>query len=160
MRLTIISVGRAKRGPEAELFNTYAGRIEAGGRSLGLGPLKVTEVAQSRKGSADQRKQQESEAILAKVEPGVQLILLEEAGSAKSSDDFAKLLGGCRDRGAGEMIFAIGGPDGFADVIRKRADLRLALGPMTLPHGLARIVLAEQVYRALTILSGHPYHRS
>ena len=160
MRLTIISVGRAKRGPETELFDTYARRIDAAGRPTGLGPLKVAEVPQSRKGTAAQRKQQESEAILAKAGSGVQLMLLEETGSAKNSDGFAKLLANCRDQGASEMIFAIGGPDGFSDVMRKRADLRLALGPMTLSHGLARIVLAEQVYRALTILSGHPYHRS
>ncbi len=160
MRLTILSVGRLKRGAESGLFGEYSRRIDGAGKPIGAGPLKVTEVAQSRKGSAAERRRQEGQALIAKLGAGARLIVMDQGGKALSSAGFADYLAAMRDSGTGELAFVLGGPDGIGDEVVRAAEARLSLGPMTLPHGLARIVLAEQIYRALTILAGHPYHRA
>ena len=147
MRLAILSVGRAKRGPETDLFDIYAGRIEVAGRALAIGPLAIEEVAQCRKPKAVARRRQEGDAIAGRVASGGQLILLEERGQLLNSAQFAKLVGVARDTGVPQMTFAIGGPDGFSDELRARSDKRIAFGKMTMAHGLARLVLAEQIYR-------------
>lgn len=159
MRLTILSVGRLKRGAEHDLFQHYVQRVSGAGQALAIEPLKAIEVAQSRRSSAAERRQREDPVLLAKLDPGARLVALEEKGKSLNSAEFAALIGKWREEGVGEIAFALGGPDGLGDEVRQRASMRLALGPMTLPHGLARIVLAEQIYRALTILAGHPYHR-
>lgn len=160
MRLIIAAVGRLKDGPERDLYSRYADRIDAGGRSLGLGPLRLVELPESRAGSVAERKSDEA-ARLGKAIAGAQArIVLDEGGRQLASEPFARDLARRRDDGIDTLAFVIGGPDGHGPEMLSTATLKLSLGTMTLPHGLARILLAEQVYRATTILSGHPYHRA
>lgn len=160
MRLSIVAVGRLKDGPERELYLKYAKRIDEAGRAVALGPLTLTEVTEARQASAGQRRADEAARITASAESADFTVLLDEGGKTFGSEAFARYLGGRRDEGRRTVAFLIGGPDGHGDAARQRAQLTLSLGPMTLPHGLARIVLAEQLYRAATILAGHPYHRA
>ena len=159
MRLTIVAVGRLKAGPERELVDRYRKRLRTSARQTGIGPLQIREIAQSRRGSTGERREQEARAIASAVPASATLVALDETGDALSTADLAALLEAVREAGAGELVFAIGGPDGHGAAVTERAHRTLSLGTMTLPHGLARIVLAEQLYRAVTILSGHPYHR-
>jgi 23S rRNA (pseudouridine1915-N3)-methyltransferase len=160
MRLLIAAIGRLKQGPERDLFAHYLGRAEAAGRKLHLSPLNVLEVAESRGATAKARMQAEVETLLAKIPGSHKLICLDRGGEPISSEDFARLLAKYRDDGADGVAFAIGGADGLAKEALAKAAKMLSLGPMTLPHGLVRVVLAEQLYRAATILAGHPYHRA
>lgn len=159
MRLLIAAVGKLKQGPERELLTHYLARIEALGRKLGLGPLSLIEIPESRAASATVRRRDEAKALLAKLPPSYRQICLDRAGKQLSSEGFAARLAKFRDGGADGLAFVIGGADGLEGAALAKADMRLSLGAMTLPHGLARIVLAEQLYRAETILAGHPYHR-
>lgn len=160
MRITIAAVGRLKAGPESELADRYRKRFDASGKALALGPISVVELVESRDGSEAVRRQDEASRLLAKTSAGCIVIALDENGRQLSSQMFADLIARYRDDGAGELAFLIGGPDGHGDDVERCARDRLALGAMTLPHGLARVVLLEQLYRAATILSGHPYHRA
>ncbi len=160
MQLLIAAVGRLKQGPERELFAHYLARAEAAARTLGLAPVSVIEVPESKAGTAPLRCQDEAAALLAKLPTPHKLIGLDRNGKAMTSEAFAGRLAKFRDEGIRALAFVIGGADGLGEKALSRADLTLSLGPMTLPHGLARIVLAEQLYRAATILSGHPYHRA
>ena len=159
MRLLIAAVGKLKQGPERELLTHYFARIEALSRKLGLGPLSLIEIPESRAGSPTVRCRDEAKALLAKLPPSYRQICLDKAGEQLSSEGFAERLAKFRDGGVDGLAFVIGGADGLGGEVLAKADLRLSLGAMTLPHGLARIVLAEQLYRAETILAGHPYHR-
>jgi len=158
MHLVIAAVGRLKDA-ERELCARYIARVSAIGRSVALGPLEVREIPESRKPTAAARMAEEAQRLLASCRDADLRIVLDEGGKPLTSAKFAGLLGDARDRGVRSAAFLIGGPDGHGEAARKAADVVLALGPMTLPHGLARIVLAEQLYRAATILAGHPYHR-
>jgi 23S rRNA (pseudouridine1915-N3)-methyltransferase len=160
MRLLIAAVGKLKQGPERELYAHYLARAETLGRGLSLSPLASLELPESRAASAEARCAAEADALLAKVPPAHTLISLDPGGKMLSSEAFAAALAKFRDGSAGGLAFLIGGADGLGLAVRNKADLLLSLGPMTLPHGLARIVLAEQLYRAVTILAGHPYHRA
>ena len=160
MRLLIAAIGKLKQGPERDLFAHYLGRAEAAGRKPHLSPLSVIEVAESKAATAKARKEAEAEALLAKISPSHRLICLDPGGVAYSSEAFAEFLAQLRDDGAEGVAFLIGGADGLGKDALAKAVRVLSLGPMTLPHGLARIVLAEQLYRAATILAGHPYHRA
>lgn len=159
MRLTIAAVGRLKAGPERDLLDRYVRRIEAMARGLGFAPVVMTEVAESRARDAATRKTEEGRRLAEAAKGADALTVLDEGGRQLSSRAFADMLAGRRDSGVRHLAFLVGGPDGHDESLVRSAWLRLALGPMTLPHGLARIVLAEQIYRAGTILSGHPYHR-
>jgi 23S rRNA (pseudouridine1915-N3)-methyltransferase len=159
MRLLIAAVGKLKQGPERELFQHYLGRAEAAGRKLHLSPLAVTEVPESKAGTAKARKAAEGEALLAKIPSSYRLIALDGQGETLSSEALASLLAKLRDGGAEGVAFIIGGADGLSPQVLAKAKA-VSLGAITLSHGLARIVLAEQVYRAATILAGHPYHRA
>lgn len=160
MRVGLFAVGRLKAGPEKDLAARYIDRFAKAGPAIGLELGKMTEVGESRAGNADTRKREEA-AMLEKVLPdGAVLILLDERGKSLDSPGFAALLGGFRDAGKRELMIAIGGADGLDPALYDRADATLCLGKMTWPHQLVRILLAEQLYRAVTILSGHPYHRS
>ncbi|MET0347872.1 MAG: 23S rRNA (pseudouridine(1915)-N(3))-methyltransferase RlmH [Methyloceanibacter sp.] len=159
MRLLIAAVGKLKQGPERELIRHYLGRAEAAGRKLHLSPLAVVELPESKAATAKARKAAEGEALLAKIPPSHRLIALDPSGEALSSEAFAQRLAKLRDGGAEGVAFVIGGADGLSPVLLAKAKA-ISLGAITLPHGLARIVLAEQLYRAATILSGHPYHRA
>ncbi|MBM3545233.1 MAG: 23S rRNA (pseudouridine(1915)-N(3))-methyltransferase RlmH [Alphaproteobacteria bacterium] len=159
MRLLIAAVGKLKQGPERELFAHYLARAEPLGRKLNL-PLAVIEVAESKSSSVVARCQAEAQTLLAKIPAGFKRIGLDREGDQLSSEAFAHWLTKLRDGGAPGAAFMIGGTEGLGSAALDNADRVLSLGPMTLPHGLARIVLAEQIYRAETILSGHPYHRA
>ncbi len=160
MRLLIAAIGKLKQGPERDLCAHYLGRAEAAGRKLHLAPLSVIEVAESKAATASARKDAEAQALLAKI-PSTHLpVCLDPGGEALSSEAFARLLAKFRDQGAEGVAFMIGGADGLGGDALAKAAKRVSLGPMTLPHGLARIVLAEQIYRAATILAAHPYHRA
>jgi 23S rRNA (pseudouridine1915-N3)-methyltransferase len=160
MRLTIAAVGRLKSGPERELFDRYCERVDALARTTALGPTRLAEIAESRAGSVAARKSEEAERLIDKVTGAAHLIALDARGKTMTSEAFAALLGQRRDSGTTDMAFLIGGADGHGEAVLARADLRLSLGAMTLPHGLARVILVEQLYRASTILAGHPYHRA
>lgn len=155
MRLSILAVGRLRKGPEAAMVGDYLARFDAAARPLGLGPARVVEVEDKR------RRGPEAEAalLLAAAPPGP-LIALDERGATLDSPAFAERLARWRDEGARDLSLAIGGADGHGAALRARADLMLSFGAMVWPHMLARVMLAEQLYRAATILGGGPYHRA
>ena len=160
MRLLIAAVGRLKQGPERDLFAHYLDRAAAAGRKLALSPVDVVEISEA-KGSAPQtRMEAEAELLLANRPSSYKLICLDRSGTELGSEAFAQSLAKFRDGGAQGLALFVGGADGLGLNALFKADLVLSLGAMTLPHGLARIVLAEQIYRAITILAGHPYHRA
>lgn len=159
MRLLIAAVGRLKAGPERELLARYLDRANASGKALALAPVDVIEIPESNARGADKRRADEAKALGAAIPDKAKLILLDERGKAFSSEDFAKRLAKFRDDGAQATAFLIGGADGLDESLRKKADLTVAYGAATFPHQIVRILLAEQIYRAVTILSGHPYHR-
>lgn len=155
--LQVLAVGRLKNGPERELVERYRARVDALGRSSGFGRLDLVELPESRARSAPERIAAEAVATLGRAD-GTRLLAFDERGGSVSSGELAARLGGWRDLGS-SVSFAVGGPDGFDEAVRRKADLVLSFGRMTLPHGLVRVLVVEQVYRALTILAGHPYHR-
>lgn len=156
MRLSLLAVGRLRGGPTAALYEDYAGRL----RGQPLGPLTLREVEEKRPLAASALKAREAELLLGACPPGARLVALDGGGRALSSADLAELLGRWRDEGLPEAAFAIGGADGHGPALLARADLSLSLGAMTWPHLLVRVLLAEQLFRADSILSGHPYHRA
>jgi 23S rRNA (pseudouridine1915-N3)-methyltransferase len=159
MRLIIAAVGRLKDGPERELLDRYRDRFEKLGKGLGFSLVAWHDTPESRASNTEKRREEEGEALLKLARDADHLIVLDERGKPLTSDAFAKALAKARDGGAKTSAILVGGPDGLADSVRKAAKLQLSLSAMTLPHGLARVVLAEQLYRAATILAGHPYHR-
>lgn len=159
MRLALIAIGRLKDGPERELCERYRERCIGLGRGLSLSGPDIIEIAESRARRADERKRDEAAAILAKLQPGL-LIALDERGAALTSERFAARFAGARDAGAQAATLVIGGADGLDDEIRSRAELTLAFGALTMPHQIVRALALEQLYRAMTIMAGHPYHRA
>jgi 23S rRNA (pseudouridine1915-N3)-methyltransferase len=129
------------------------------GKRLGLAPVVWHEPGESRATTATKRCAEEGAALLKLARDADTIIALDERGKALTSQAFAGLVGKIRDDGTGTLAILVGGPDGLAPAVREAAHVKLSLGAITLPHGLARIVLAEQLYRAATILAGHPYHR-
>lgn len=158
MRLGLLCVGRLKAGPEREIYARYASRIAAL-RNLGFAGLDLQEIDESKARSPAERMAQEGAGLLAAAPAGAGLVVFDERGRAASSADFARLLESERDRGVKALAFVIGGAEGLAPAVRERAQAVFSFGAMTLPHQLVRILVAEQIYRAMTILSGHPYHR-
>ncbi len=152
MRITLAAVGRAKAGPARDLYELYAARLSW--------RLTLKEIDERRALAPEALKASEGERLLAAVPKGARLIAMDEAGRNLTSAAFAELLGRWRDAGVQDLAIAIGGAEGLADTVRGRADLVLALGAMTWPHLLVRALVVEQLYRAQTILSGHPYHRA
>ena len=159
MRIHLFAVGKLKSGPESELTKRYLDRFAKSGSAIGLEFGKMTEVSESRSSNANTRKSDEAALLEKAIPDNAKLIILDEIGETISSEKFAKMLGDMRDNGDRDVIFAIGGADGHADVSRNKAYKTLSFGKMTWPHQMARFMLAEQLYRAVTILSGHPYHR-
>jgi 23S rRNA (pseudouridine1915-N3)-methyltransferase len=159
MRLMIVAVGRLKRGPERQLAERYRERAAKAGKALGFRGLELVELDESRNRDAGRRMLEESIAIANLVPESSALVLLDERGDSLGSKEFAATLGRWRDDGQADCAFVIGGPDGLAPTLHDKAALRLAFGALTWPHQLVRIMLLEQVYRAITILAGHPYHR-
>jgi 23S rRNA (pseudouridine1915-N3)-methyltransferase len=159
MRLLLVTVGRTKAGPERELSARYMDRARATGRPIGFTSVDLREIEESRARRPQDRKAEEAKAILAEVCPGASLIVFDEGGKSLTSRAFAAELAARRDRATGLTLLAIGGPDGLAEPLRASASLVLSLGTMTFPHQIVQILAAEQIYRAMTILAGHPYHR-
>lgn len=160
MRIAIAAVGRLRDDVEQAHFRRYETLFNAAARPLKIPPLQLFEFGESRAPNAERRKADEAEALLAKLPAGGRLIALDEGGELITSEGFAALLQQSREEAVPALVLAIGGPDGHGAALLDGAARKLSLGRITLPHGLARIVLAEQLYRALTILAGHPYHRA
>jgi 23S rRNA (pseudouridine1915-N3)-methyltransferase len=155
MRLHLCAVGRLRAGPERALVDDYMTRLERTGRPLGLGPVTEHEVEDKRGGGMAAEG-----ALLARAIPeGAALCVLDERGRVLSSPEFAHVLAGWRDAGRQDAALVIGGADGVDPGLRARADLVISFGRMVWPHMLVRVMVAEQLYRAATILSGSPYHR-
>jgi len=159
VKLLLVGVGRLKSGPERELVSRYAERCSASGRNIGFSSFDMREIDESRARRPEDRKAEEAAAIEALLPAQARKICLDERGKPMSSEDFAKKLGDWRDAGAGACVMIIGGPDGLDPSLRQKADLVLAFGAMTWPHQIVRALAAEQIFRAMTILAGHPYHR-
>ncbi|WP_338577159.1 23S rRNA (pseudouridine(1915)-N(3))-methyltransferase RlmH [Brevundimonas olei] len=153
MKLAIAAIGKPGRGPEAALADDYARRATLSGRPLGLGPLELIALEPKKPGKAP-----EAELLFAAAE-GAHLIACDERGRTYSSRAFADHVAALRDQGERRLVFVIGGADGLDESVRRAARSTLAFGPQTWPHALARAMLAEQLYRAVTILAGSPYHR-
>jgi 23S rRNA (pseudouridine1915-N3)-methyltransferase len=160
MRLLLVSVGRLKAGPERDLAARYLERAAVAGRPLGFTSVDLREIDESRARRPEDRKIEEAKFLRAQMPALTKMILFDEHGSAASSKDFAALLGNLRDEGAAAIGLIIGGPDGLAPELREEAARCVSFGAMTWPHQLVRIMATEQIYRAMTILAGHPYHRS
>ncbi len=159
MRITLFAVGRLKAGPEKELAGRYLDRFVKSGPAVGLEFAKTVEVAESRASNPETRKREEAAMIEKALPEGSLLVLLDERGKALDSQALAGQIGQWRDGGKRDLMLAIGGADGLDPALYQRADLVLNLGKLTWPHQIVRILIAEQLYRAVTILSGHPYHR-
>jgi 23S rRNA (pseudouridine1915-N3)-methyltransferase len=158
MRIGVVAVGRLKDGPERELFSRYVERARSCGKPLGFSGFELGEIAESRASRPDDRKVEEAREIKAR-SADARLIVLDERSSSRDSQAFAEQLATWRDAGQRSAAFVIGGADGLDPGLLASADARLSFGAMTLPHQLVRVLLAEQIYRAMTILAGHPYHR-
>ncbi|MYH58762.1 MAG: 23S rRNA (pseudouridine(1915)-N(3))-methyltransferase RlmH [Boseongicola sp. SB0675_bin_26] len=155
MKLQIVAVGRLRSGPESDLVSDYLARTGKNGMQVGIGPVNIHEV-EARKGGAE-----EEARLLAKATAGTKpLVVLDERGTSLNSPGLAARLESWRDHGHRQATFVIGGADGVASTLRDQADLVLSLGPMVWPHMLVRVMLAEQLYRSVSILSGSPYHRA
>ena len=158
MRILVAAIGKLKRGAESDLSERYRERAAKSGRGIGLRSLDIVEIAESRAREAQRRMLEESIALANVIPKGAATVLLDPHGEAVDSNAFAKRLRGWNEGGR-DAAFVIGGPDGLAPTLSENADLHLAFGALTWPHQLVRIMLLEQIYRAVTILSGHPYHR-
>jgi len=151
MRIVIAAVGKFRREPERDLYDTYIKRLSW--------PVALKEVEERDPLPAPQRKASEGRKLLAALPEGATLIALDEGGKSLTSTAFSKRIGDWRDDGVAELAFVIGGADGLDAAVLARAQLTLSLGALTWPHMMVRAMLAEQLYRASTILAGHPYHR-
>jgi 23S rRNA (pseudouridine1915-N3)-methyltransferase len=159
VKVHILSVGRLKAGPELALFDDYLKRARGLSRSLGVTDIEARDFPESKLPDAKSRMAAEA-ALLTGASPDPSFrIVLDERGKALASGDFALIFQRHLDHGTSSLAFLIGGPDGHGPAIREKAGLLLSFGPMTWPHRLARVMLAEQIYRAVTILVKHPYHR-
>lgn len=150
LRVDIVAVGRCRDPSIETLTERYLGRL----------PWRTRLLEIDVRGSADdaRRAARESERLLAAV-ADAQAIALDERGEPLDSLAFAGRIGAISERGVAKLAFVIGGPDGLPEAVLRRCDWRLSLGPMTWPHMLVRVMLAEQLYRAASLLAGHPYHR-
>jgi len=146
-----VAVGRVKRGPLQELCRDFSRRL--------TWSLDIREVEPKKRVDGPELAAHEADLIAAKLPPDAVLVTLDERGRNLSSPDFAARIGGWRESGRGDIAFVIGGAAGLHPSLRDRSDLVLSFGALTWPHQLARVMLIEQIYRAETILAGHPYHK-
>jgi 23S rRNA (pseudouridine1915-N3)-methyltransferase len=160
MRIIVAAIGRLKRGPETELAERYRSLAGKTGRALGLRAVEIVEIRESRAAEADKRMREESIALATVIPPGAAVALLDLRGENLDSPGLAAQLAQWRGQNKPAAVFMIGGPDGLAANLKDKADLRLSFGAATWPHQLVRVMLLEQIYRAATILAGHPYHRA
>jgi len=160
LRLVVATVGRLKAGPERDLASRYRERAGQLGRGLGFPACDLIEIAESRARRGADRAAEEAVALMPLLPPGSALLTYDERGRADlPSEDLARRIAAWRDAAKPALAVVIGGPDGLDASFRTRADLILSFGAATLPHGLVRVLALEQIYRSLTILAGHPYHR-
>jgi 23S rRNA (pseudouridine1915-N3)-methyltransferase len=157
MKIALHAVGRMKAGPEKELADRYLERFARVGPAIGLEFAGVTETPESRARDADTRRREEAQKLRAQLGDGTALILLDEKGRNLTSEAFSDEIAALRDAGQRTLLLAIGGADGHDPALRARL---VSFGAATWPHQMVRIMLAEQLYRVSTILSGHPYHRA
>ena len=156
MRVHIVAVGRLRAGPELDLVKDYCTRFDRTGRALALGPVSFIEVEDKKGGGM-----QGEAALIEKAVPSGSLVCtMDERGKVMSSPDFANQLGGWRDQGRQDVCVVSGGADGIDPSFRAKADASLSFGKMVWPHMMVRVMLSEQLYRAASILSGGPYHRT
>jgi 23S rRNA (pseudouridine1915-N3)-methyltransferase len=160
MRLLVLAVGRLKHGPERELAEAYRKRTQATGRALGLRDIEIVEIRESRAQEAERRRVEESIAIANVIPERARIVILDQRGESLDSAALAAQLREWRALDVPAVCFVIGGADGVAANLRERGELKLAFGAATWPHQLVRIMLLEQLYRAASILAGHPYHRA
>ncbi len=160
MRLLLIAVGRLKAGPERDLFERYVKRLAESARAVGIAGFECREIEEGRARRPEDRQAEEARAIRAALPAGARVVLCDERGKSPTSAEFAAEIGAARDKGESAFVVGLGGPDGLDAKLRAEAHRLIAFGAMTWPHQLARIMAAEQAYRALTILAGHPYHRA
>lgn len=160
MRLIIAAVGKMRAGPERALFEDYQRRAEGAGRTLGLTGPALTECEAPKNATGVKRQEQEGALLLKAAPPGAHIVAMDERGKNLTSEDVAAAIARQRDSGAPAFTFFIGGADGHSSDIKAHASQIWSFGAATWPHMLARVMLAEQIYRAVAILSGHPYHRS
>lgn len=159
LQLEILAIGRLKQEAELKLQLRYMDRINKSGPAIGVKSITLDELPEAKQQSTSIRKQDEATRLLSRAKEGAFIIALDEKGKSYTSQKFANLIKTQADEGQSNLAFALGGPDGHGKELLQRANLKLSLSEMTFPHGLARICLIEQIYRATTILSGHPYHR-
>ena len=160
MRLVVPAVGRLKHGPERDLAERYRERAAKSGRAIGISAVTVSEIDEGRGRRAHDRIAAEGAALRQAIPGHAAIIALDEHGENLASEALAQCIGRWRDEGRSAVALVIGGPDGRAPNLVAAADLRLAFGRATWPHQLMRIMIFEQLYRVIAILSGHPYHRA
>jgi 23S rRNA (pseudouridine1915-N3)-methyltransferase len=160
VKLAVFCVGRLKAGPERQLFDRYAERAAALGPAIGISGPRFREFEESRARSADERRAAERKSLVEAAPGDAWICALDERGAAKTSAAWAEEIARARDGGVAAYTVLIGGPDGLAPEISRAARSNVAFGAMTWPHQLVRVMAAEQLYRCLTILAGHPYHRA
>jgi 23S rRNA (pseudouridine1915-N3)-methyltransferase len=160
MRIQVSAIGRLKPGPERELASHYVMRAGVSGRTLGITSIAIVEHAESSAVGERLRREEEGRRLLSGLSAGASVVAFDEGGRNLSSGEFAQMVKAELERGTSMLVFLIGGPDGVSDTVRESARGGiLSLGRMTWPHRLARVMIAEQIYRAVTILINHPYHR-
>ncbi len=159
MRITLVCVGRLKSGPERELFERYYARLKATARSAGVTDVDVREIDEFRARRPEDRRAEEAAALDKALGLRDALVALDERGHSPSSASWAADIARARDLGTAAYVVVIGGPDGLSASLRTKASTVISFGAMTWPHQLVRVMAVEQLYRALSILSGHPYHR-
>jgi 23S rRNA (pseudouridine1915-N3)-methyltransferase len=160
MRILVAAVGRLKPGSETELSERYRKRVAQTGRQLGLRDIEIIEIRESRAADAGKRILEESIALANVIPQDAAVVLLDSLGENLDSIGFATQLAKWRANGRPAVVFLIGGADGLAASLREKTELRLSFGAATWPHQLVRVMLLEQLYRSMTILAGHPYHRA
>ena len=160
MRIIVVAIGRLKQGPETELSERFRKRAAQTGRQLGLRDVEIVEIRESRAGDASKRMLEESIALANVIPQGAAVALLDARGDNLDSASLAAQLAKWRGQGRPAAVFLIGGPDGLSPSLQDKAELKLAFGAATWPHQIVRVMLLEQLYRAATILTGHPYHRA
>ena len=159
MKLAIAAIGLLKTGAEKQLAEDYETRIDGLCKKAGFTSLAISDWSESKAAEKGARNAEEAKHLWSVVPPGTPVVALDERGSTMASEAFAKFLALEAQKGARQLTFMIGGPDGHAPETRQRATKLLAFGPMTWPHRLVRVMLLEQIYRSVTILVNHPYHR-
>jgi 23S rRNA (pseudouridine1915-N3)-methyltransferase len=159
VKFHVVAIGKLKSGPEKLLAEDYASRIEAFGKKAGIKSLKISDWAESQRADVALRIGDEESQLWSAVPTSAHVIVLDERGKSTTSEQFSASLRKVMDRGVSDVVFMIGGPDGHSAATREKANELMALGPMTWPHRLLRIMLLEQIYRSVTIMLNHPYHR-